>query len=202
MPAVRPESIREREGASASRWTDTRERGSPDCSLGVSGPRSGRGTSSSAEPRVRKSSAEQVARDASGTGGRSTASRRLQPQGRGNRLRGRQRDCAKESRLHGSQALSTQIVRNTGESNTSQNQKRPFTSPLPQRFPTVRSHGRLGNGESRAKTLHIRDCSSTVACKRPLTLMIPITPLLKSRVSRNEKVSLCNRNGAPSDEHS
>ncbi len=38
MPAVRPESIREREGASASRWTDTRERGSPDCSLGVSAP--------------------------------------------------------------------------------------------------------------------------------------------------------------------
>jgi hypothetical protein len=60
--------------------------------------------------------------------------------------------------------LSTQIVRNTGESN----RLRRGASCLQdrrQRFPTVRSVAQLGNSEVRAKTVKIRTCTSTVFCK-------------------------------------
>lgn len=70
-----------------------------------------------------------------------------------------------------------------------------------QRFPTVRTVTGLGNSEQIAKSANIRACTSTACCERPWILGIRMMTLLKSRASRQEKASACNRNGATPNEH-
>ncbi len=70
-----------------------------------------------------------------------------------------------------------------------------------QRLPRVRSIAGLGNGEFRAKTGTIYACASTAVCKPAWILEIVALVLLKSGASQQEKESLCNGNGAPTEEH-
>ena len=74
-------------------------------------------------------------------------------------------------RLQAVRRLSTQVVRNTGERLIVDNRARCMRSRR-QRFPTVRMHDQIGNGEARAKTTNIRACTSTAERKRANLLEI------------------------------
>jgi hypothetical protein len=71
----------------------------------------------------------------------------------------------------------------------------------PQCFPTLRTVTQLGNRQYCTKTRAKRACVFTEISKKASLLMIRDAALLKSRASRQEKLSGCNGNGATADVH-
>jgi hypothetical protein len=97
--------------------------------------------------------------------------------------------------------LSTQIVRKTGESNSSPTTAHLACNVVVNAFQQYERFAGLATAKFERRCLINRACASTDVWNCACSLKIYDTPLLKSSASRQEKASACNRNGAPPYEH-